>query len=149
MASKSSTRLDGLGRPLTQGGRLRALLAVAAMATAGAAALVALPHSTQVPHYLEAALGPMAEQAPLAQQLADRSSATVRHDGFALAQSGNTIDVASVVDGAGTWSRHSHRLVRRTSRVLETIRVGKAAVEESLVVAHHVGRRTWRWRLSG
>src|SRR5262249_43842447 len=140
MASKSRMRLDGLGRPLTQGGRLRLLVALLAVTAAATAALVPLPHSTPVPRYLQTALGPKAPTAPLAQRLDDRSNVTVRHDGFTLAHAGAHLTVASVVDGTGAWSRHRHGLVRPTPFGFETIHVGKASVEESLVVAHHVGR---------
>ncbi|HKU58770.1 MAG TPA: hypothetical protein VJP39_04120, partial [Gaiellaceae bacterium] len=122
---------------------------IAITVAVAAAAVLTLPHSTPVPHYLQTALGPTSPAGPLRQELTDHSNATVKHDGFSLAQSGSHLSVASVVDGAGAWSQHRHGLVRRTPFGFETIHVGKASVEESLVVAHHVGLRTWRWRLRG
>ncbi|HEX6788752.1 MAG TPA: hypothetical protein VF091_05865, partial [Gaiellaceae bacterium] len=129
--------------------RRHALLAAIAIAASAAAVLLLGARPTSVPGYLKTALGPTSPTAPLTKHLANNSSVNVRRDGFTVAQSGTRLRLASVVTGAGPWSRHRHGVMRRTSFGFETIHVGKTSVEESLVVAHHVGRRTWRWRLGG
>src|SRR5690242_2329936 len=133
-------RAPGIAAPLILG------LGALVVAVAGLVGSARTPERATAP-FLADQLGRPAAHAPAARHPAAGTRVALRRSGFTVTSGRAAVSLSSA-DAGTAWSAYAHGVRRPTPFGRETIVVAPTRTEQYLTVTRHLGRRTWRWRLT-
>ncbi len=106
-------------------------------------------HVKVAPAYLVRALGAPTDDGPAARPRPISVSLGVTHAGPRLGTPLGDLTLSAQGTGNGRWAQFTNGYARNTRVGQEVVTLGSTTLEQSLVVAHRVGARTWSWKLDG